>query len=121
MHRIDLPSRPDAPSRGVRALDAWLDAFDESFADRVRLAAGEALGNAVEHGPGLSISVEWAVTPTGGRLCIHDGSRLTADAFRDARLPPREATAGRGLFILDALSDRVTIGGDGTLCLEFDT
>ena len=120
MPRIDLPSDPASPSVGLRALDGWLAGCDETFADRVRLAAGEALGNAVEHGPGEPIAFEWTPTARGGRLRIRDGGRLPAGSIHAATLPAHDATRGRGLYILDALTDRVTVEADGTLRLEFD-
>lgn len=119
MPRIDLSSGPEAPSLGLRALDAWLAGQDEAFADRVRLAAGEVLGNAVAHGPGLPIGLEWTLASDGGSLRILNGGEVSPDAIADARLPAATATSGRGLYILDAVADGIAVDPDGALRLDF--
>ena len=121
MPRIDLPSGPEAPSLGLRALEGWLAGVDEAVADRVRLAAGELLGNAVAHGPGRPIGLEWTRGRGGGVLRIVDGGEVTPDAIAAAQLPEASATCGRGLFILHTVADAIAVDRDGALRLDFRT
>lgn len=128
MPRLVLDSSPEAPSLGLRALDSWLYGVPDEVADRVRLAAGEALGNAVEHGPGTPITMTWTPTPdggtprsaAGGTLCVDDASRVDAGRFADPDLPDDStATHGRGLYILTQVSDGVRVTPGRGLCLDF--
>ena len=119
MLRLTLDSAPDAPSRGLRALDRWLEGLDSGLADRVRIAAGEALGNAVEHGPGGAIDMRWQPSGQGGTLCVNDHGPADASRFHDARLPDNPlATTGRGLYILAEVADAVEATPAG-LCMTF--
>lgn len=119
MPRIDLPSDPEAPALGLRALDGWLAGLDPALADRVTIAAGELLGNTVAHGPGGTFTLEWIEHGEGGSLRILGGGAVTPDAIAEAHLPGPEATRGRGLYILRAISDTLALDADGALRLDF--
>ena len=119
MPRILLRSGPEAPSAGLGALDRWLAGVGESVADRVRIAAGELLGNAVAHGPGSPFWLEWIPDAEGGELRIVGGGAVAAEAFQQAKLPATESTRGRGLYIVRAVADTLTVGPDGTVRLGF--
>ena len=87
---------------------------------RVALAMGEAVANAVEHGRGDG----------QGALCVRldldddvlsvrvsdDGPGLDEDRLRGAALPDDPmATGGRGLFILQHVTDDVDVDPSGAL------
>ena len=120
MPRIDLPSGPETPSLGLRTLDGWLSGIDEELADRVRIAAGELLGNAVQHGPGGTFTLEWTRGDEGGALRLFGGGHVDPKALSGAQLPDSNATRGRGLFILRTVADAITIDDDGAVRLDFE-
>ena len=103
----------------MRALDGWLAGVDEAVADRVRIAAGELLGNAVAHGPGSPFRLEWIPDAEGGELRIEGGGAVAIESFQQAALPDTEATGGRGLYIVRAVTDTVAVGPDGAIRLGF--
>lgn len=120
MPSLDLASEPAAPSLGLRALDGWLVGVAEETAERIRLAAGEAISNAVEHGSARSVTVRWTPTATGGTLCVSGARALGARQLETAELPSdRLATGGRGLYILTRLVDRLDLYED-ILCMTFE-
>lgn len=122
MHSLVIPSGPEAPSVGLRALDGWLDSVPSEVGERVRLAAGEALGNAVDHGDGTPIRLTWTARDGGGRLCVHDGGRFDPTRLGRPSLPDDPmATGGRGLYILSAVADGLSRSADNGLCLDFVT
>jgi anti-sigma regulatory factor (Ser/Thr protein kinase) len=118
-----MPGYTLAPGADARAVAAVLDGVEReareggtppSTVDRVVLVAGEAVANAVEHGAG-EVTVQWIPAGSGGRLLVSEGGRGPGlDAVQGARLPESTgATRGRGLFLIQQLSDRVDVGPDG--------
>jgi anti-sigma regulatory factor (Ser/Thr protein kinase) len=94
-------------------------------ADRVLLAAGEALANAVEHGSvaGAQIEVWIATAPTQARVRIRDEGRPgEPHPTHEPVAPPLTSARGRGRLIMARLADRLEVGpaGAGTeVMLEF--
>ena len=102
---IVLPARPESAPRLRHALRAYLErlALDRRRIDEVLLAAGEAAGNAIEHAyRGYEGTVRMRAFVSGARLHIEvrDGG-----SWRGHGDPER----GRGLEIMRALADRVSI------------
>lgn len=101
--RLALPADLTAPAKARAATEAVLRRWGlRHLLDTVLLAVSEMVTNAVRHGrPPVTLDVRL----DGERLSVgvHDG---------DAALPPDKATpaaddaeGGRGLLIIDALSD----------------
>jgi anti-sigma regulatory factor (Ser/Thr protein kinase) len=109
---LTLPADPKQLQVLRRVLERWLGARSvstERIGD-VLAATGEAMANAVQHayGPGggaVKLEAEWL----GGRLVIriHDSGTWR---------PPRDPDRGRGVPIMEALSDDVQVSRseDGT-------
>ena len=106
-----LPIPPGASDALVAAVLDRLEAvargagLPPGTVDRIVLVAGEIIANALEHtDDGATVALD--ATPTGATL------RVTGGDMPPAPLPPAEATSGRGLFLIHALSDGVA-GGPG--------
>lgn len=87
---------------------------------RVALAIGEAVANAVEHGtPDAEASIRVRLDFDGRALTVHvdDGGPGPDPGLLDhASLPANPmATEGRGLYILQAVTNDVDLGADGVL------
>ncbi len=102
---VALPARPESSPQLRRALRHFLEALrlEHSRVDDVVLAAGEAAGNAIEHAyRGDDGSVHLKAYVAGERLVVEVRDcgrwRLEGDPER-----------GRGLGIMRALVDRVSI------------
>ena len=89
---------------------------------RIVLAAGEALGNAVEHGRGPDLRVRFESTRARIDLRISDdGPGPSARRIAAAALPADPlATGGRGLYIVRQLAESVAVDGGGRVCLSFE-
>jgi anti-sigma regulatory factor (Ser/Thr protein kinase) len=91
--------------------------FSEEEVADIRLAAGEALGNAVEHGKsprssGFSVR------------CTFDGDQLVVEVrdngsgfspFDDVSTPPIDRERGLGIYLMRRLMDDVSYSHNGTL------
>ncbi len=101
---IALPARPESSSQLRRALRTFLESIlDAKRIDDVVLAAGEATGNAIEHAYcGATGSVNLRAYVRESRLFIEvsDSGRWKLDG---------DPERGRGLGIMRALVDRVSI------------
>jgi len=102
--------------------------LSDDLVDRVTLAAGEAVGNAVEHGsdqdPKREFRVSWESADDGYWLRVEDdGPGLDPALLEAAGLPDDPlSTRGRGLFLMRALADEVRLEADGRrLALRFVT
>ena len=103
--------------RGIASFASVCGFSDEAVAD-IRLAAGEALSNAVEHGRAAR-SRRFAV------YCAFDGSKLTVeirDSGQGFPLPPERTSVepdargrGFGIFLMRRLMDDVTFARNGTI------
>lgn len=93
--------------------------------ERIMLAGGEALVNAIEHGsrPDGVVDVRLEVHDGTARFTVVDGGREGSRVpTLNGEAPPPTAVDGRGLIIMRALSDKAEIrpAGDGTeVVLEF--
>ncbi|WP_428966011.1 SpoIIE family protein phosphatase [Micromonospora fluostatini] len=98
------------------ALRGWLNrcGLDSTNAYNVLVAAGEACANAIEHGhrdsPGGRIRLRATATADGLRLSVTDSGRWKAPQ------PGEDTHRGRGLVLMRALMDSITVtsGATGT-------
>jgi anti-sigma regulatory factor (Ser/Thr protein kinase) len=101
---IAVPALPESSSQLRRALRAYLAMIlDESRVEDIVLAAGEATGNAIEHAyRGCHGSISLRAFVSDGRLVVEvrDSGRWRLDG---------DPERGRGLGIMRALVDRVSI------------
>jgi serine/threonine-protein kinase RsbW len=103
--------------RGIASFASACGFSDEAIAD-IRLAAGEALSNAVEHGRSTR-SRGFTVN------CVFDGSKLTIeirDSGRGFPAPPEQSSVepddrgrGFGIFLMRRLMDDVSFARNGTV------
>lgn len=82
--------------------------------DRLVLAAGEAIANAVEHGAG-DVFVELVhESDRYGLRVLDEGAGLAGDGLASASLPDDPlAPRGRGLFLMRTLADEVAASRGG--------
>jgi serine/threonine-protein kinase RsbW len=95
--------------------------FSESEIADIRLAAGEALSNAVEHGCGASsagFTVDCKFDGDELRIEIQDsGTGFCAPALQ-GKVEPDQRGRGFGIFLMRRLMDDVAFGRNGTIvCL----
>jgi serine/threonine-protein kinase RsbW len=116
-----FPAVPGSVADAVHAVEGAMRSagLSDEVIDRVTLVAGEAAGNAVEHGcewdPGRSFEVTWEEADDGYWLRVEDdGIGLSASHIDQAALPEDPlSTSGRGLFLIRELSDEVRLEADG--------
>ena len=90
--------------------------FDSAVQEQIKLAANEAVANAMEHGspePGSEIAVRAVEEETGAlAIYVRDGGSFLPRARHEGALPER----GRGLAFMDLLMDEVEVrpGKQGT-------
>ena len=101
-----------------QVLDSCLETLGVTSDTRtdIALALGEACANVVQHaGPGVEYEI--LATARDGRCVIEVVNTVDGDEAVPAGLPvePPPATAehGRGLTIIDALTDNLQLTGDG--------
>jgi len=82
---------------------------------RILLACGEAVQNAIEHGSpeGGEVRVELVVTPRCARLRVIDQGVGGPPPACPAEPPPHSEPRGRGLLIMDGLSEKLSISRNG--------
>jgi len=102
-----LPGRPEAATRARRAVRALEGLVDPDRLDDVELVASELVGNSVRHAlcdhPGAEIDLRILASPELVRLEVSDpGPGFEPSAHRPSDLSP----SGRGLFLVEALSER---------------
>jgi anti-sigma regulatory factor (Ser/Thr protein kinase) len=120
-----LPSNADAVPHALAFIEsaAAEAGLDTALADRLLLAAGEAVDNAVVHGNrgrnAATVRVTLRFEPAAVEFTVEDeGDGLTAAQFAQAILPADEATGGRGLYLLRTLANEVVAEGP-TVRLRF--
>lgn len=89
--------------------------FEAAIAEQIKLAANEAVANAMEHGsPAPESEVAVRVEEEAGSLVIYvrDGGSFVPRTQTEGAMPER----GRGLAFMDLLMDEVDVraGEDGT-------
>jgi anti-sigma regulatory factor (Ser/Thr protein kinase) len=109
-----LPSRPEAAAEARRALVGL--AFSESTRENIALLVSELVTNAVRHAgipAGDPIQVELHNEAGRVRLAVHDGGGGFPLPVPEPEAPL--VADGRGLLLVDALSDAwgVEAGADG--------
>lgn len=118
-YRATFTSDPRNASLARRTIASFASVcgFSEEEVSDIRLAAGEALGNAVEHGKsarssGFSIR------------CTYDGEQLIVEVrdngsgfspFADDVAPPLDRGRGLGIYLMRRLMDDVSYSHNGTL------
>lgn len=116
---LRLSSKPASAARAVHFAEAVARevGLPEEAADRLVLAMGEAITNAIQHGnrrdPRRTVEVRWAGDDGGVWLYVEDeGEGLDPSRLRHAALPTDPLqTSGRGLFLIRMLADRVEVEG----------
>ena len=117
--RLQLSSEPAAAAHAVHFAEAVgrEAGLPEATVDRLVLAMGEAITNAVRHGndldPSRRVEVGWDGDGTGGWLLVADeGPGLDPARFHNATLPDDPTqTSGRGLYLMRILSDAIAVEG----------
>jgi anti-sigma regulatory factor (Ser/Thr protein kinase) len=101
---LDLPANEDAPARARQALrEAAGDAMSPDDRWRAELIVTELVTNAVEHGAGGPVSLVLYTGGNGVRGQVADPGPGIRRHELVRRRPAEEG--GRGLFLVDALSD----------------
>jgi serine/threonine-protein kinase RsbW len=110
------PRNATLARRSIASFAAVCGFSDEDVAD-IRLAAGEALSNAVEHGRsarggGFSVSC----TFDDGELVIEirDSGEGFASPINATEIDPEQRERGFGIFLMRRLMDRVTFDRNGS-------
>jgi anti-sigma regulatory factor (Ser/Thr protein kinase) len=101
---LDLPANEDAPARARQAVrDAAGDAMSAVDRWRAEVIVTELVTNAVEHGPGGPVSLALDTGGSGVRGQVSD----PGPGIRRQQLVRGQVVdeSGRGLFLVDALSD----------------
>lgn len=118
-------SFPSEPGRVGPALEKVMAACDGgalpggSARFALRVAAGEALANAVVHGnradPTGRVEVQVRADGDGVRVTVADeGDGLDPEGDGGPDRPPsRDRPRGRGLYLMRRLADEVRVDGDG--------
>ena len=104
-------------ARNAIASFARLCGFSRVEIDDIRLAAGEALSNAVEHGRGIrasGFSVRCVFEDDELSIEIRDNGEGFSLEERAPLAPPPERTRGFGIFLMRRLMDNVHFDRGGT-------
>ncbi|MEP7179445.1 MAG: ATP-binding protein [Pseudonocardiales bacterium] len=92
-------------ARDLASYDLPAGAIDDAI-----LVASELVGNAVRHtsaAESATVDVSWDVDPSGVRVCVGD----TGSQQPELRIPGSDEPSGRGLTIVDAMSDEWGVEG----------
>jgi anti-sigma regulatory factor (Ser/Thr protein kinase) len=111
---LELPATPNAPARArelVREAAVEVGVPDDDRW-RAELILTELVTNAIRHGPGGPVEVALETGGNGVRGEVAD----PGPGIRRQELVRRRATeeGGRGLFLVDALSDSWGLASDGS-------
>jgi anti-sigma regulatory factor (Ser/Thr protein kinase) len=114
-----------APAREAVAAALARGGWDGEEGARIVLVASEALSNAIEHGsrPGGRIELAIEVGPERAVLRVADGGAPGRAGWAPPAPPPDSCPRGRGLLIMRALADAMTVraAGRGTeITVAFD-
>jgi serine/threonine-protein kinase RsbW len=119
VRQLKLPSEPVSAALAVRFAEALVReaALPPPTGDRLVLAMGEAITNAIRHGNALDPSrhVELVWSGDGSGVWVHvedEGEGVDPVRLARAALPADPTqTNGRGLFLIRTLADRVEVEG----------
>jgi anti-sigma regulatory factor (Ser/Thr protein kinase) len=100
---LELPATTDAPGQARHALRAVASSMSARDRWRAELIMTELVSNAVVHGPGGPVTV--AIDCGGGAVRGRVGDPGPGVERRRDRAP-ESSESGRGLFLVDRLSDR---------------
>jgi serine/threonine-protein kinase RsbW len=92
--------------------------FAEEDVSDIRLAAGEALSNAVEHGSGTAarnIMVECTFEDDTLVIVIEDSASSFTEPPVQTSVQPDDRGRGFGIFLMRRLMDEVTFARNGTI------
>jgi serine/threonine-protein kinase RsbW len=106
-----------AARHGVAGFAAGCGFSEEAISD-IRLAAGEALSNAVEHGsetPSRKIVVDCTFADGALTIEIQDSGHGFAEPCARSSVEPDDRGRGFGIFLMRRLMDEVTFAQNGTL------
>lgn len=115
---LDLSASPRAPGRARRELDDLDRWLDRETVDNVHLLVNELVTNSVKFAGRGTIQVRLARREGDGiRVEVHDdGPGFVPSGDR----PALTETGGRGLFLVEALSDRWGVSMAGRTCVWFE-
>lgn len=115
---LELAAGPKAPRRARRSLEELRPRLEEEVIDTITLLVNELVTNSVKFaGKG---SIEVRVTMPGGRIVrvevLDEGPGFVPSRLR----PGLSETSGRGLFLVESLSDRWGVKLNGRTCVWFE-
>ncbi len=113
---VDLPFEPASvrEARQLLAADTAAAGVQEPDRADALVVVSELVGNALRHARALeggTVRVMWRVLPDEVEVAVADGGSPTAPR---ADRPPFAALSGRGLGIVDALSETWGVEGAGS-------
>jgi two-component sensor histidine kinase len=115
---LDLSASPHAPGRARRELDDLGGWLDRETVDNVHLLVNELVTNSVKFAGRGTIQVRLARKEGDGIRVevLDDGPGFVPSSDR----PALTDTGGRGLFLVEALSDRWGVSMAGRTCVWFE-
>jgi anti-sigma regulatory factor (Ser/Thr protein kinase) len=106
-----------APEQARRSLEVVGENLGTEMLDDVRLLVNELVTNSVKFAGRGSIAMKLVAHDDQVRVEVHD----QGPGFAPSSSPPLLTdTSGRGLFLVNALSDRWGVTLDGTTCVWFE-
>jgi anti-sigma regulatory factor (Ser/Thr protein kinase) len=109
-----------APGLARRALEALRFRIDGSTLDNLKLLVSELVTNSVQHAGALShswVRLRLRILPDVIRAEITDPG---LGFIREPRPASRDQESGRGLYLVDLISDRWGVEGDGITRVWFE-
>ena len=114
---LDLPVDAKAPRKARRSLIELDTVLDEEQADAVRLLVTELVTNSVKFAGKGTIEVRLRIDPDKVHVeVLDDGPGFVPSRDR----PALTDTSGRGLYLVEALSNRWGVSMDGRSCVWFE-
>jgi CheY-like chemotaxis protein/anti-sigma regulatory factor (Ser/Thr protein kinase) len=125
--KLRLPSNTKAPSSARRALDPLVAGIDPELLNKIRLLATELITNSVTYADATgdaTILVHILVNTEADRILRIEVTDTGSAHMPRKRNPSLDELGGRGLFLVDSLSDRWGVkranNGDTSVWLEID-
>ena len=100
---LTLESRPQAAAAAREAVSSLTDQLGQRLVDDIKVLVTELVTNSCRHAESGTLGVELGIADGVVTIAVHDSGR----GF-EPPVPKRdlELESGRGLYIVDALSDR---------------